>query len=48
MTLGAAIGLFSVVAYGLLVIAAYCLPETKGKELDPGKAMSANLQLRAN
>jgi MFS family permease len=48
MTLGAAIGLFSVVAYGLLVIAAYCLPETKGKELDPGKAMSANRQLRAN
>jgi MFS family permease len=40
MTLGVAIGLFSVVAYGLLVIAAYLLPETNGKELDPGRAMS--------
>ena len=33
MTLGHAIGTFAVSAYGLLVLAAYCLPETKGKEL---------------
>jgi MFS family permease len=48
MTLGGAIGLFSVVAYGLLVIAAYCLPETRGKELDPGKAISADIPVKAN
>jgi MFS family permease len=34
MTLGHAIGVFSVSAYGLLVLSAYCLPETKGKELN--------------
>lgn len=34
MPLGHAIGIFAGAAYGLLVIAAYCLPETKGKELD--------------
>jgi len=34
MSLGKAIGVFAAVAYGLLVIAAYCLPETKGKELE--------------
>jgi MFS family permease len=39
MSLGAAIGVFAAVAYGLLVIAAYCLPETRGKELDPGNAV---------
>jgi MFS family permease len=33
MTLGQAIGIFATSAYGLLVIAAYCLPETNGKEL---------------
>jgi MFS family permease len=34
MSLGRAIGVFAGFAYGLLVIAAYCLPETRGKELD--------------
>jgi MFS family permease len=34
MGLGQAIGIFATVAYGLLVIAAFCLPETKGRELD--------------
>jgi MFS family permease len=34
MTLGHAIGVFSLSAYGLLVLSAYCLPETKGKELN--------------
>jgi len=33
MTLGHSIGIFSGGAYGLLVVAAYCLPETNGKEL---------------
>jgi hypothetical protein len=33
MTLGHAIGVFSVSAYGLLVLSACRLPETKGKEL---------------
>ena len=36
MPLGKAIGIFAGVAYGLLVIAAYCLPETKGRELGGG------------
>jgi MFS family permease len=34
ITLGHAVGVFAGSAYGLLVLAAYCLPETKGKELD--------------
>ena len=34
MTLGFAIGVFAGSAYGLLVVAAYCLPETKGKVLN--------------
>jgi MFS family permease len=33
MGLGRAMGIFAVVAYGLLVISAFCLPETKGKDL---------------
>ena len=33
---------------GLLVIAAYCLPETNGKELDPAKATSQDLSVRAH
>jgi MFS family permease len=33
MSLGHAIGVFAAGAYGLLVVAAYCLPETAGKEL---------------
>jgi MFS family permease len=31
--IGKAIGIFALAAYGLLVIAAYCLPETRGKDL---------------
>jgi len=38
MSLGQAIGIFAAAAYGLLVIAAYCLPETMGKELVAGNA----------
>src|SRR5260370_162527 len=34
MTLGFAISIFAGSAYGLLVVAAYCLPETKGKVLN--------------
>jgi len=37
MTLGSAISIFAGSAYGLLVVAAYCLPETKGKVLDKGE-----------
>jgi MFS family permease len=37
MTLGFAISIFASSAYGLLVVAAYCLPETKGKVLDKGE-----------
>jgi MFS family permease len=31
--LGKAIGIFAIAAYGLVMIAALCLPETMGKEL---------------
>jgi MFS family permease len=48
MSLGEAIGVFAAIAYGLLVIAAYCLPETNGKELDPAKATSQDLSVRAH
>jgi MFS family permease len=47
MSLGKAIGAFAAVAYALLVIAAYCLPETKGKELDPPKAAPGDMSARA-
>jgi MFS family permease len=51
MTLGHAVGVFAGGAYVLLVVAAYCLPETKGRELDetdrhlrkPGKAAAVDL-----
>jgi hypothetical protein len=33
LPLGQSIGVFSVVAYGLLIVAALLLPETKGREL---------------
>jgi len=36
MTLGQAIGVFAGAAYAMLVLAAYGLPETNGKELAPG------------
>lgn len=32
--LGASIGLFAVAAYGVLIIAALTLPETRGRELE--------------
>jgi MFS family permease len=34
MGLGKAIGIFAVLAYGVLVVSALCLPETKGKDLN--------------
>jgi hypothetical protein len=34
MTLSSAIALFAVIAYGLLLIAALLLPETRGRVLD--------------
>ncbi len=36
MGLGKAIGIFAVLAYGLLVLSVLCLPETKGKDLSEG------------
>jgi len=35
LPLGQSIGVFAVIAYGLLVVAALLLPETKGRELTP-------------
>jgi MFS family permease len=35
MGLGAAIGVFAAAGYGLMAVAAFMLPETKGKVLDP-------------
>jgi MFS family permease len=48
LSLGKAVGLFAAVAYGLLVIAAYRLPETKGKEFDRAKAPSEDLSAPAH
>ena len=39
MTLGRAIGVFSVIAYGIMLVAAYCLPETRGAQLESGLDM---------
>jgi hypothetical protein len=36
LTLGQSIGVFAVAAYGLLIIAALLLPETKGRVLTAG------------
>jgi hypothetical protein len=36
MPLGQSIGVFAAAAYGLLIIAALLLPETKGRVLTPG------------
>ncbi|MEA3131938.1 MAG: hypothetical protein QOF46_3733, partial [Paraburkholderia sp.] len=35
MTLGHAIGVFAAAAYGVVILAALTLPETKGRELNP-------------
>ena len=35
LPLGQSIGVFSIIAYGLLIVAALLLPETKGRELTP-------------
>jgi MFS family permease len=35
LPLGQSIGVFAVIAYGLLIVAALMLPETKGRELTP-------------
>jgi hypothetical protein len=34
MTLGHAIGIFAAAAYGVLILAALTLPETRGKQLE--------------
>jgi hypothetical protein len=36
LPLGQSVGVFAVGAYGLFIIAALLLPETKGRELTPG------------
>src|SRR5438128_9778724 len=33
LTLGQSIGVFAIIAYGILIVAALLLPETKGREL---------------
>jgi hypothetical protein len=33
LTLGQSIGVFAVIAYGIMIAAALALPETKGREL---------------
>lgn len=38
MGLGVAIGVFAFSAYALMAVAAFMLPETKGKALDSGLA----------
>jgi hypothetical protein len=33
LTLGQSIGVFAIIAYGIMITAALALPETKGREL---------------
>jgi hypothetical protein len=35
LPLGQSIGIFALIAYGLIIFAALMLPETKGRELTP-------------